>query len=496
MVVYQDTFIVAGSSNIAAYLSKFYSELLPADYTRYYTKPLPTLTTPNRPILDRLPNRRVFTMRRPYADVETTPVVSGSSTTSFVIAPSVAPSNDSWLFIRLAGQVNGLVRRIVNYSAGTVTLDGANPLPSIPAAGDSVVLLHESHTISTVDTIGGAPRKGITKTGSSANFAMDVGDKWIVFFNGTNSDTPPEPNFNEARRIRSRIDATSVELYDALGATDVPLADQGFVVLMGANAVHDLAGITQANSELRNIQVALDRAPCFFDGFEYMNWDQGTTFASPRAIHTEPTFNSLHELAWHLGAQFVDPLVFIEAGVSSSMISPFPFANSTPHHDFSWAWDFTNNDFDPSSPNSCWTMLINSIDATRAHIEAEGKRMRVAGIFMNISDNDPGDLQRIFRLGENIAQFRDTLRDYVGSQKIPFVTSGPSAYGFNFRPLIYRQLRALAKNDPWTGLVDTRANYPLAADNLHFAVQAQLRLAQDYFGCWKATRARGQRLAA
>jgi len=589
----QEVIIVAGSSNIAAYKSRLY-ELPLAEYVRWFTKPPPTATTPNRPILDKLSNNRILTPRRPFANVTQRGIDMGTPPTStsfkYLGSSIAAVVADTWCVLRtvavvgpvtitqaspavftqtkhgmiagtsftlnttgalLTGLAAGVtyyvlptsltvdsyrasltpggpainttgtqsgthtttptgttahtyVRRVASVAGQVVTFDPALPDGAVTTADSGATFLLESHTISSIDTIGGIPRKGFTKTGSPAAFDANVADKWVVVFNGATgqgADTPPSPNLNEVRRIKTRVSGTAVEFYDAFfhdttHPERTPEVGDGFVVLMGANAVHSIAEITQPNCVLQEIQFAFGDEPCFYTGLDYTNWDQ-TPFASPRAFNFDPTCSSLTELAWQFGAYFSKPLVFIEMGISSSMISPFPFPDLTPRHDFSWGWDLRSLDFDPTISSGIYDALINYIDVTRALLAAEGKTMKVVGIFMNIADNDPGDLQRLMRLGESITQFRDSIRTYLGDQKIPFVMSGPSAYGFNYRPFIYAQLRQLAKNDGYTGLVDTRwPTYTYADDGLHFSVAGQLQLAQHFFGCWKATKARGDRLAA
>lgn len=379
-------------------------------------------------------------------------VLTSNSTGSTTFAPLVVLTTDST-------------------GAPTFARDGVD--------ADTLAVLPNSHTIASF----GTDELSVTKTGATLAFdANDVG-RYVLFLTPTSG--------NNARRITA-VTTTTLTLDRPLGGT-LPTVGTGIAILDGVNSVEDLGTMQPPNAVLQNLTVALDDlAPVYLTGLEYLNYDF-TPFTSPRDnIITVESINCLAELTWNVRSKTSDTLVALQLGVSASMISPFKLQpDSISDNLVGPLHDFTNLDFHPSSPNGIYPILVNAITSTQTLIEAEGNTMKVRGIFINLFDNDPTDVQRALRIRANTELLRDTLRTVLGDQTIPWIMAGPSAYaggaGHPISDRVYAALFGIAQDDPNSGVVDTRrVGYTYAAlDGLHFSALSQIRLGQDFFRVWE-----------
>lgn len=276
---------------------------------------------------------------------------------------------------------------------------------------------------------------------------------------------------------------------DGTGTTTVRAVQNGFCVLSGANAVHDLATMQPPRAVLQDLTFTLDEVtPVYLTGLDYTNWDF-TAWTSPRALSFDPTINSVAELSFHVKSKTAQPLVVLQLGVSASMISTFPLDTNTARTLVGPLHDITSLDFSPASPQGIYEILTSAIDSTRALIEAEGNTMKVRGIFINLFDNDPtADIQRTQRLGANTRLLRNALYAYLG-EEVPWIMSGPSAYaggpGAPSNERVYAQLFAIAAEHPLCGVVDTRKGFTYAEDNAHLSALSQIKLGQEFFRVWE-----------
>lgn len=285
---------------------------------------------------------------------------------------------------------------------------------------------------------------------------------------------------------------------------DVLLSDGfdsgGFCVLSGADSCETMADLALSTKcVLQDCTLYMDRnAPVFLTGLDKPTFD-ATPWQNPRAHwYGGPTVNLTLELLFQLRSRLPNP-VGIKVGISASMISPFlqgqlfgPLPAPSGFVGFiGWFHDLRSLDFSPSSPSSLYTATINMITAANALIAAEGNKPRYRMHLIHLLDNDPGDEQRILRLGANTAQLRDSVRAHVG-ESFPCVISGPSHYGGNdtTREFIYMSMNNIAASDKAgvTGVTDNRNLNEIAGmfafDNLHFSALGQIELAQNNHLTW------------
>lgn len=476
----QDVIIQIGSSNMAGFLANLY-DVPAADYLRWLSQAVPTPSTPARPYQASIPGVRMWTPRRPYSlnSQRAITVIGGGNTIityggTAISAPTVTA--DMWLFV-LRGTGRGNLRKITAVAGQDLTVTPA--LSPVPVANDTVVVLQDSHTLSTIDTIGGVASLGITKTATSPAFTSAVVGRFASFFDSASG----------GETTRKIVAQTATTLTFDQPLTALPAAGTGFCVLTGANSCEGASSMQPPNAVLQPLTFALDEvSPVYLTGLEYPNWDF-TPWASPRALSFDPTVNSTAELSYHVRSKTGRPLVILELGVSASMVSPFAISVGATCTLVGPLHDITNLDYHPSSPAGIYPLLVNAITSMRSLIAAEGNVMKVRGIFINLFDNDDQDTQRTYRIGANTVLLRDTLRTLLGDQTIPWIMSGPSAYGGGpdnpSNTSVYRQLFQIAADDPHSGVVDTRVGFTYAEDNAHLSAASQIRLGQEFFRVWE-----------
>jgi hypothetical protein len=476
----QDAIICIGSSNMAGFLANLYD--VDADsYIRWFSESVPTALSPTRPYEKSVGGVRLWTPRRPYSVNAQRLVTNVVSTTitygGAVISPT--PTEDQWVFV-LRGSGRGNIQRITVVAGQDITV--ASALSPAVVNGDTLVVLLDSHTMASLDATGTV----ITKVAStSPDFTAAAVGRYVAFLTvgagGFNM-------FNDTRRI---VDWTADTLtVDMPFNSPQPGAGAGFCVLSGANACEGYSSMQPPNAVLRDLTVYLDEiAPVNLTGFEYYNGDF-TPFPSPRRLSADPTINSIPELAWQVKSKTNDSLVCLQVGVSASMVSSFPLKPVSAAAPLVGPLnEFRHLDWHPTSPLGIYEILINSITSMRSLIQAEGNTMKVRGIFINLFDNDAQDTQRVSRIGANTVLLRDSIRTFLGDQRIPWIMSGPSAYGGGpgnaNNTEVYRQIYAISEADTYSGVVDTRVGYTYAEDNAHLSAAAQVKLGQDYFRVWE-----------
>jgi hypothetical protein len=384
-------------------------------------------------------------------------------------------------------------RKITSHTAETMTLEYALGLPGATLAPfdntDNVAgatITSVAHGLSNGTRITVAAASGILNTGVGYAAGTDL---YII------------NKMNDTFEVSATFGGAAIVLTDQLGTTTVTwyaLGYSGFVILTGTGANQSLA--TQATgAALRTLAVHMDTAPVYLTGYDYNNWD-ATPFGSPlaalgtfgtRAVttfppavaNTNPTINSVPELAWQFRSRFDTPIVMLELGISSSMISPLIIDALVGSNYTGWAHDITQLDFHPSSDNGLYEALVMRIDSLRTLIEAEGNTMSVKAICINLFDNDAAD-PRYLRIGANAVLLRDALRTYIGDQTIPWIMAGPSVYGGALQPAIYAQLAQVEFEDPYSAYFDTRLTYGLHTDGVHYSAAGQIQLGRDFFTAW------------
>lgn len=371
----------------------------------------------------------------------------------------------------------------------TTDSTGSPTFSRVGVDADTLVVLQDSHTIASVSVDGLV----VTKvSATSPNFtAADVG-RFALFHAAFPPGAPGE--FNVTRKVIAQTNDT-ITLEHSLGAP-FPGAGTGFQVLAGVNANPSITTMQPPNAVLQDLTFYLDEiAPCLLTGLDYCNFDAGTPFVAPRIQSFDPTSTCIAELTWQLRAKFAAPMVVLQMGVNGATISPFPadsvaFGNVVgPLH------DIIGLDFHPSTVPGIYTVVTSAITSMRALIEAEGHKMKVRGIFINLFDNDPnlavgGQVERVNRLRANTVLLRDALRTAIGDQTVLFIMAGPSVYGLgvgvDYRPQVYEDLRKIAAADPYSAVFDTRTGYAKAPDGVHYSAVGQIQLGKDFFRAWES----------
>ncbi len=468
--------IAIGSSNMAGYLAKL-EDVPDGDIVRWFGVGAATLS--GWPKRLTMPGVRSWTPKLPYGTVNTYTVTSyGAATVAVSTTPFVAGDVGTFVFVATNTAGQGQVRRITAVgSASEVTITPAwSPLPG---NNGTLVVIRDSHRIASVS----ADLLTVTKHADSPAFTAAVVGKFVLFFAAYGS-SPAGAIFSLTRKIVAQT-AQTITLEAALGFS--PAVDTGFAVLTGTGAAQSLATIG-TDAALRDLALDLNTAPVYLTGYDYDNWDR-TPFASPLAVlgafdspmpptTINPTINSIPEMAWQFRARFNAPLVILEFGISSSMISPFILPPGPGH--VSWAHDIVQLDFHPSSPDSLYVALAASITSLRTLIEGEGNAMKVKAICINCADND-AQAVRYLNIGANMVLLRDALRTLIGDQTVPFIMSGPSAYGGTaLQPSVYAQLQQVELEDQNSAYIDTRVGYGKAADGLHLSAAGQVQLGKDF----------------
>lgn len=222
----QDVIIQIGSSNMAGYLANLY-DVPNADYLRWISQLTPTALTPTRPYSAAVPGVRMWTPRRPYsqnAQRVVTAVGGGNTQVTFASSAitSPTPTADMWQFIK-SGSGRGNIRRITAVSGSgpwTHTVSPANS-PAV-AAGDTLVVMQDSHTWASVSS----DLLTVTKTAATPAFTSAVVGRFALFFDVASGT-------EITRKIASTDSANSITFdqplssYPATGSAAVTITFDG-----------------------------------------------------------------------------------------------------------------------------------------------------------------------------------------------------------------------------------------------------------------------------
>jgi hypothetical protein len=508
-------FLMIGSSQMAGFNSRL-TEVPVADFVRWAGQTLPPtypIAAANKPYQVTVPGVRMFTVRRPYSTNLTRlqdTVVAAPPIYDYVGGASNA-QKDQWVYVanqapaNLAGTASGaqgqLGRLTADAAAATFTLTANFPIA--PKQGDTYAFLMDSRTISGITDVmlNGVMRTVITKTsGGDADFDVNDIGRFVVF---PKSFTAGNLNFNYSSKIVAQTAITiTLERYygdPTIAITGLQAGDP-LVVCSGANSCTTMAGISSTTSTLQDLQFYLDdTGPAFLTGLDYNTYDGGTIFQSPLCVGnsiTLPTINCIPELTWRLRQKFSDPIVVLQIGVSSSMISPFfiasntvsPLASSAGFGSFSWAHDIVGLDFSPGgSGSNCYTALVNSITALKALLIAEGNEADFDTCFINLSDNDQANADRLTHIGDNMLRLRNALRAITGNPSMKWVMAGPNrTYSGTVGDNIYAQLTQVKNDDAYSWVLDERGNLNFSVDGAHYNAAGQIQLGKDFFTGYEA----------
>ena len=466
------TFICFGNSNTDGFASL--DDLTGSAFQRW-TGVAPPSTYP---IDVEVPGVRFWSPKYPSTPAtDYTVTAKGASTVDLSgFMYSSGTHDNRWVYVREATAGQGQYRKITSGAGAQITVSPA--WTTQPSVGAIIEFLSNSHTCNTGST---------TSSVVSFNSVSNPVGKWIVFISGALAGM--------AQRIASGSSNTLV-LENPL--IDAPESGDGFVICSNTATVDGASTNLTANGSLRNLRFYQDYAYHFSTGYEYPNWKSYPFSTSltvgPNVYRDRDEINWVPELAWQLRQRFTEAPVFIHCGVpSSSMGTKYIGSLSSSVGSFSWLYDITHLDWQPSSPNGVYDTLTAFVGNTAAALISEGNEIDIQGVFAVVSDIDAESEVYANKAADNLRNLVKALREFIDAgnysskraSSIPFVFGSVATTTYAYQNTVNAALTQLAEDDPYVKVVDASA-YTLETDQVHWDAPACQEFGVDAFSAWSS----------
>lgn len=429
------------------------------------------------PIDIEVPGVRFWSPKYPSTPAtEYTVAAKTASTIDLGVSYSSGTHDDRWIYVKDATAGQGQYRRITGGS-GT-TLDIAPNWTTEPNVGATVEFLTASHTCDT----------GCTTTEVVSVHAVgNPAGKWLVMISGALAGT--------AQRILS---GTSNTLTLENPLLDAPAQDDGFIICTNTATVDGLSTNLTANGSLRNMRFYQDYAYHFTTGYEYPNWKSypfsTALTVGPNLYRVRDEINWVPELAWQLRQRYSEGPVFIHCGVPSSTMGTKYLGNvAATVGSYSWLYDITHLDWQPSSPNGVYDTFTAFVGNAAAALTSEGNEIDIQGIFAVVSDVDAASEAYGTKAYDNLVNLVKSLREFIDggnyssrrASTIPIVFGSVATTTYSYQSTVNAALTQLAQDDPYVKVVDASA-YTLETDQIHWDAPACQEFGVDAFEAWSA----------
>ena len=453
------------------------------------------------PWLAKMSDVMMWTPRLPFMVDTVRPIKEGTYSGTTIVYTGAFVSTalpDSFVFVatNVSPGGQGNLRAIVSHqqdfpSAGehTITvrnsLDPPNPQWIPPVVGGSTGTLSffaDSHTILSLDT----DRFTITKTASTADFPGGLVGKIVVF--------PTSVGANVSRKIVAAT-ATTITLDYKLAGTD-PEPGDGIFLLLGANscaAISDLAN--PANSAMMPLQISVDTCPVLRQnqvsggGFGYSNIHN-----QPSVTNLDLTSNAVMEMMRRFRERFSETLYGLCMGRDSATISPYPIKQNlislSPLYAH-WQKSLEDLSFNPAVPFvGLYAAMFSGLVAMQLHAATANDTMEVEAFVILLAENDAQPVlgSTIDQIGQHMRTIRNVVRAQVNQPNMKFIMVGPSSIVWlPQREYVYEQLQAIADEDPWSEVVDTKDGMVyVVGENppVHMNTVSQIELGKRIFDAY------------
>lgn len=463
------------------------------------TYPLtPGASTADFPIDIQVPDVLVLQPNMPwtgYDERSITAAGAGNSSLTLSGATLAANKRDAWVFIAKNSTGYGnMVRITSDPSAGwPVTISdpfvGSYPI----VAGGLARVVDGSHTITGTPTSdANNDTTTITKTGLTADFAVEAGDWVVIAVTGLATLTA----WHLARKVVSRT-ATTVTVSPRL--TALPAAGDCIVEMLGANAVKNFDDLaTTDNFAFRSLRLAGLGQGCFLapsDCSTYLS----LTFPSPYQHLTNARINGVPEATWWIKS-FVDgPLYVVLEGMGGATAVTQPVADTVFRINdlrYSYQTEIDYNDFRPGPTNGLYAIITRKLDAAKQLALDVGDTLNVVGILSNVGTNDAAWSSRASGYEEAMGHVIDRLRAYVfehemtefaRAEYIPFglTTVNSSLADRPYKDTVNEAMTALAAAKTAVFVVDaTDFELMTGVESVHLSAAGQIAWGKAFYEGW------------